>query len=128
MAVRGTIDKRGGSDEANLIVSELLPLEDAKSRFTQGVRIRVAEETHGQEGLEKLYEILRGYPGKCELELVIFLADGTRVPMSCERLRVDVSHEMRSRVEALLGPGNLRLVPTSRRTAAPRGNGRSRGR
>ncbi|MFH1265365.1 MAG: OB-fold nucleic acid binding domain-containing protein, partial [Planctomycetota bacterium] len=128
LAVPGTIDKRGGSDEANLIVGELLPLEDVKSRFTRGVRIRVAEETHGQKGLEKLYEILRGYPGNCELELVVFLADGTRVPMSCERLRVNVNPEMRSRIEALLGPGNLQLVPTPHRTAAARGNGRSRGR
>ena len=122
----GTIDKRAGSDEANLIVAELLPLDQLKARFTRGLLLRVSEQSHGEEGLAKLHEILRGYPGNCELQLVIFLADGTRVPMSCDRMRVEINNEMWSRLEELLGPGNLRLLPTAPRTATPRGNGRSR--
>jgi len=107
----GAIDKRSGSDEANLIVNELIPLGDLDARFTRGVRIRVMEERHGRQGLEQLYEILRGYPGNCELELVIFLADGSRVTMAC-RKKVANTPEMRSRVEDLLGPGNFQLLPT----------------
>jgi len=122
----GTVDKRAGSDEANLIVTELLPLDQLKARFTRGLVLRVSEQSHGEAGLAKLHEILRGYPGNCELQLVIFLADGTRVPMSCERMRVAINNEMWSRVEELLGPGNLRLLPTAPRTTSTHGNGRSR--
>ncbi len=124
----GTIDKRGGGDEANLIVNELLPLDQLKARFTRGIVIRISEETHGHESIDRLYEILRGYPGGCELQMVVFLADGTRVPMSCEGMRVEINEEMWSRVEDLLGPGNLRLLPTARRPATVGANGRSRGR
>ena len=123
----GTVDKRAGSEEANLIVNELLALDELQSRFTRGVMIRVSEETHGLERLEQLYEILRGYPGNCELQFVIFLADGTRVPMTCEKMRVEINGEMWSRVEELLGPGNLRLLPTANRTASSTA-ARSRGR
>lgn len=127
LVVRGTIDKRPGSDDANLIVNELIPLEDLASRYTRGVRIRVMEETHGERGLEQLYEILRGYPGKCALELLICLADGSQVPCRCGKLRVEVNAEMRSRVDALLGPGNLRLLTNGRRSAGSNGsNGRGR--
>ena len=38
---RGAIDKRPGSEEANLIVNELIPLDDLAGRFTRGVVIRV---------------------------------------------------------------------------------------
>jgi len=43
------------------------------------------------------------------------------VPMRCDRLHVEVSAEMRCRVDQLLGPGHLRLVP-SRNNG---GNGRN---
>jgi DNA polymerase-3 subunit alpha len=124
LVVLGSIDKRPGSDEANLIVGELISIDDLAGRFTRGIMIRVMEKPHGQRGLEQLYEILRGYPGNCELELVICLADGSRVPMSSKK-RVSLDPEMRRRVEDLLGPGNLRLLPAPNKNGnGARRNGR----
>ena len=77
LVARGVIDKRPGSEEANLIINELIPLDQLASRYTRGVMIRVLEQTHGQQGLEQLYDILRGYPGNCEVQLMLGLADGT---------------------------------------------------
>jgi DNA polymerase-3 subunit alpha len=120
LVVRGAVDRRPGSDETNLIVNELIPLDQLHSRFTKGIRIRVGEALHGERGLEDLYEILRGYPGSCDLELVVWLADGTRVSMQPQRMRVDMNAEMRARVDALLGPGNLQLVAAPPPRPAPR--------
>ena len=127
VVVRGAVDKRPGSEEANLIVNEIIPLEDLASRCTRGVMIRVFEEGHGPQKLEQLHEILRGYPGNCELQLMLCLADGSRVACKCDGMRLAVSSEMRARVEQLLGPGNFRLLTAPPGTAAAgRGNGRSR--
>ena len=41
VVVRGVVDKRPGSEEANLIVNEIIPLEDLPSRCTRGILIRV---------------------------------------------------------------------------------------
>ncbi len=117
VAVLGAVDKRGGGDEANLIVNELIPLEELPSRYTSAIVLRLREDVHGVKGLEQLYEVLRGYPGTCPLQLVIGLADGTHVKCPCERLRVEITPEMRGRVEELLGAENVRLV------ASPQGNG-----
>jgi len=122
LAVLGSIDKRPGSEEANLIVNELVPLEDLPSRFTRAIKVSLSEQTHGTKGVEQLYEFLRGYPGPCRLELVICLADGVQVQCRCDRLRVQINDEMRRRVEELVGAENVRLV------AAPVvGGGASRG-
>src|SRR5262249_17682137 len=107
LVVRGTIDRRPGSEEANVIVNELIPFEDLQGRFTKGIVLRVGEQQHSERGLHELYEILRGYPGECELQLVICLADGRQAYMKSEGMRVELNAEMRSRVSALLGPGNL---------------------
>ncbi len=125
LAVVGSIDKRPGSEEANLIVNELIPLDQLASRYTRGVLVRLNEETHGLKGVEQLYEILRGYPGACDVQLLLCLADGRRVACQCDRVRVEINPEMRARVDELLGPGNLRLLTAARRT---NGNGRSEGR
>ncbi|HLA83354.1 MAG TPA: DNA polymerase III subunit alpha [Thermoguttaceae bacterium] len=117
LIVRGAVDKRPGSEEANLIVNDLIPLEDAPSRLTSGIRVRIIEQAHGQRGLEQLHEILRGYPGACPLHLHLALADGTQVTCRCKK-GVEINAEMRRRVDELLGPGNVRMV------AATRGNGR----
>jgi DNA polymerase III subunit alpha len=125
VVVRGVIDKRPGSEEANFIVNEIIPLESLAARYTRGVRIRVCEEAHGPHTLEQLHEILRGYPGTCELELTLCLSDGSRAACKCDTTRLAVTPEMQARVDQLLGPGNLRLLTTSP-GAAGRGNGRGR--
>jgi DNA polymerase-3 subunit alpha len=126
LAVQGVIDKRPGSEEANFIVNELIPLNELVGRCTRGVSLRVFEEKHGQRGLEQLHEILRGYPGSCEIQLLICLADGSRVPCKCEGLRVAVNPEMRRRVEELLGVENFHLLASTRGVGARNGNGSSR--
>ena len=133
VAVRGAIDKRPGSEEANLIVNEVMQLSDLPARFTRGVKIQLDEEPHGVPGLERLYEILRGYPGNCELELVLRLADGSRVTCACDGMRVELTTEMRRRVEELLGRGSLRPVASRPKPSSNGGqnghgqNGYSRG-
>jgi len=110
LVARGTVDRRGGGDEANLIVSELIPLGGLASRYTRGVIVRVNEQKHGQDVLPQLHEILRGYPGSCELQVLLCLANGSRVSVRSDRIRVDVTPEMRRRVDDLLGPGNFKLL------------------
>ena len=56
-----------------------------------------------------LYEILRGYPGECQFELLLWLADGRNI-LPCDTFRIANNAEMRGRVEELLGAENFRLI------------------
>ena len=125
VVVRGVVDKRPGSEEANVIVNEVIPLENLRARYMRGVRIRVQEGVHGPETLDRLREILRGYPGACEVELLLCLVNGSHVTCKCDGLKLGYSEEMQSRVDQLLGPGNFRLL-TSQGSNGGRGNGRRR--
>jgi DNA polymerase-3 subunit alpha len=124
LVARGSIDRRGGGDEANLIVSELIPLDQLDARYTRGVMVRVDEQRHDARCLQQLREIVRGYPGGCELQLLLCLADGSRVVLKSAEMRVEVHPEMRARLDDLLGPGNVQLLTEARRN----GNGRASGR
>ena len=110
LLVQGTVDRRPGSEEVNVIVSDLIPLTEASQRFTSRVRIQVNESQESLMQLESLHEILRHYPGECTLELMLCLENGMQVRCNCEDMRIENSKEMRSRVQDLLGPNHLRAT------------------
>ncbi|MCI0361217.1 MAG: DNA polymerase III subunit alpha [Planctomycetaceae bacterium] len=123
LVVRGVIDRRGG-DEANLIVNELIELDQLDSRYTTGIVVRVREDQHGPDALERLREVVRTYPGNSELQLLLMLDSGSRVYLKSHRTRLSVTRELRDRLDDLLGPGNLQLITSPPKPAANQGNGR----
>jgi DNA polymerase-3 subunit alpha len=127
LAMRATVDRRPASDEVNLIVNELIPLEELSARFTSGVLIRVREDVHGVDALATLREIVRGYPGNKPLRLRLELADGGCVMLDAKG-GVTIDPELRRRVDVLLGAGNFRLQGgAAKSTPAPQyNNGRRR--
>jgi len=110
VVVRATVDRRGGSDETNLIINEVIPLSQLESRCTTGMMVRVDEKIHGEEALKQLYEITRAYPGNCELQLLLDLVDGTRVSLASRKVQVQCNAELRSRIGSLLGQSNVKLM------------------
>jgi DNA polymerase-3 subunit alpha len=119
VGLRAVVDKRPGAEEVNLIVNEVMPLAELSARFTSGVQIRVREDRHGADGLEKLREIVRGYPGQKNLRLRLDLTDGSSVQLDCPR-SVELDAELRRRVEELLGPGHFSLVGEAPKPVAAR--------
>ncbi len=121
--IRGQIDRRPGGNQVNLTVQEIIPREQLEHRMARAVRVRIAEKPDGATRLRRLHEILRGYPGDRELELVLVLESGESVECRCERFRVRIDADMLRRSTELLGPGNLRLIGSLRsgrpRTVAP---------
>ncbi len=125
VALRGSIDRRAGSDEANLIVNEIFPLTELAQRFTRGIRVRLDEKQHGERAMDSLHEILRGYPGACEVELALVLADGAKLLLKCNTPRIQLCPELRTRLDDLLGAGNVKVIaaPPQARESGSRGNG-----
>ncbi len=107
---KGKCDRRGGGDEANLIIDELIPIDDLDTRYTHGIRIRLDEHEHDAATMNRLREILRGYPGSKELLFSMSLNEGEQVHLKSARFRVEVNNELRNRVDDLLGKGHYKLL------------------
>ncbi|MCA9139510.1 MAG: hypothetical protein KDB00_22205, partial [Planctomycetales bacterium] len=107
---KGKVDRRGGGDEANLIIDELIPLSDLDTRYTHGMRIRLDEAVHDGQTISRLREIVRGYPGNQELLFSMQLCEGEVVHLKADKYKVQVTPEMRTRIDDLLGSGNYRLM------------------
>jgi DNA polymerase-3 subunit alpha len=125
LLVRGRIDRRGG-EEANLVVNELIPLDKLESLYTTGIVLRIHEREHGPDTLEKVREVVRSYPGNSEMQLAMMLDDGSRIFLKSHKVRLEVTRELRQRLDDLLGPGNLQLLTTPPKPTANNGGGRGR--
>ncbi len=106
---RGVCDRRGGGDEINLVINELIPLDQLDSKYTRGIRIELDQSTHNDETVTKLREIVRGYPGYQDLMLSLRIDSGEVVHVKSGKYQVRVDAEMRGRLDDLLGTGCYRL-------------------
>ncbi len=110
LVVRGAVDRSRGGEEANLIVNELVQLDGLDSRYTSGIVIRVPEEPDGLQLLGQVREVLRAYPGKCDVQLMLTLRDTSRMFVKSHTLQVEVNPQLRSRLDDLLGPHSYQLI------------------
>ncbi|SMP70559.1 DNA polymerase III, alpha subunit [Neorhodopirellula lusitana] len=104
------VDRRGGGDEVNLIIDELTPLDELDNRFTHGMRIRLDEAEHDESTISKVREIVRGYPGTKELLLSLALQEGETLHFKADKFRVDITPQLRERLDDLLGNGHYKLL------------------
>ena len=110
--VRGTVDKKGEEDEVSFIVNELMPIEEADTKFTTGIHILYDESKHKPELIKKMREILKGYPGTRDVLVAVRLGTGETVHIKSDKQKVAISPELRSRLDDLLGPDSHRLLMT----------------
>ncbi len=110
--------------KARLLVSELLPLEQAKLAEARYVTVRVPINGWNRSVGERLRDILDAHRGDCPVTLELVRPGSYAVavaPSAAYRVRPDPG--LKQEVEALLGPGALQLA----RTNGVRANGFAQG-
>jgi DNA polymerase-3 subunit alpha len=108
--VAGSIDRRAGSEETNLVVNHAVPLADVGRVPVKAVTIKVDEKRHDATTLDRLAELLRRHPGPVPVRLFLDLVDGTRVLLEVDRDRVAWSPALLGELCGLLGPGSVRAA------------------
>jgi DNA polymerase-3 subunit alpha len=100
--------------KARLIVSEVLPLEQAKLAEARYVTIRVPIASWDHSKGERLRDILGAHRGECPVTLEFLRADASAVavaPSASYRVRPDAL--LQREIEALWGAGALVLARTN---------------
>jgi DNA polymerase-3 subunit alpha len=124
VVVAGSIDRRAGSEETNLIVNDLVPIAELWGKPARSVTLKLVESRHETATIDRLAAIIRRHPGQVPLRLVLELADGRRVLMEADRDKVSWTQALHREIVDLLGPECLRtpiaLAAKKRETDAPR--------
>ncbi|MEI7863146.1 MAG: DNA polymerase III subunit alpha, partial [Planctomycetota bacterium] len=110
VVVSGSIDRRAGSEETNLIVNDLVPIAEVWTKPVRQVTVKLTDPLHDSGTLNQLAEILKRHAGPTPLRLVLDLADGRRVLLEADRHTVAWSHQLHAELAGLLGPGAVRAA------------------
>jgi DNA polymerase-3 subunit alpha len=100
--------------KSRLLVTDVLPLEQAKMAEARFVTIRVPVHDWDRAKGERLRDILGAHRGECPVTLEIFRPGGYAVAVAANayyKVRPDAG--LRDEVEGLLGPGALVLARTN---------------
>ena len=112
VVVSGSVDRRAGSEETNLIVNELLPIAGIWQKPVRSVTLKLTEPMHDTATLDRLAEIVRRHPGQVPLRFVLELVDGRRVLLEADRDKIGWSQQFLAEVVELLGLSSVRAAVT----------------
>ena len=95
-----------GDERPKIFPQEILPLEDAPSRYTKQVHLRLHTAHLTPESIAAAREMTSAHPGKCPLFLCLKRPGGEVVFLSAnERFGVKPSRELQQAADAMFGEG-----------------------
>ncbi len=108
--IKGTLDRR--RDPAELIVSRIIPMEQARTELTKGIVVRLHKGVHQTEHLERLLRAVRIRPGNLDLYLEIVGLEHVRraIYKAGAAMRVRYDDRLFIDLENAVGPGLVRLL------------------
>jgi DNA polymerase III subunit alpha len=108
--IKGKVDKR--RETPGLLVSEIIPIEEAISRLTRAVKVELNSPDHAQDLLSQLKPVLERHKGNCDTFVEIPLAGMGKVMIKLDRhWSIKVSTALKNDLElALNGHGSVELA------------------
>jgi hypothetical protein len=107
--VAGSVDRRAGSEETNLIINDVIPISSIWSRPVKCMHLKISEGQHDSVVLDRLKELLARHVGETPIRMIIQLLDGSRALLDVDGQKVKWSGELLEEIEALLGAGAVRV-------------------
>ncbi|GAC1467190.1 MAG: DNA polymerase III subunit alpha [Isosphaeraceae bacterium] len=108
--VKGTLDRR--RDPAELIISRVIPLEQAPAELSRGVVVTLHKGVTEEKNLESLLRQVRIRPGNLDVYLEILGLSGLRraIYRVGSSLKIRYDDRLITDLEAAVGTGKVRLV------------------
>ena len=123
--VKGRVDRRGR--EPNLVVNDILTIGEADQQLTRQLAIKFQQGLHSEQDMVRVRDLLRRYPGKTEVVLIVDGVDPERekgriryVLSPANEFRVSCSQEMVTELKEAVGLDFFEL-----HGAARKANGRT---
>jgi len=107
VVVTGKVDRRSEGEENSVLASEVIPLEEARKRFTRRVSLNITPEKLVQEEIEKIQIILKKFPGSCNVYMNIKPSDGKELLLKSKKYSVDPVPELLNDLRTILGEKNV---------------------
>ena len=114
--VRGQVSAK--EDEKKIVASEIMSLDEARSRLARSVHLTVNVDQTSEETIRSLKEVFKAHPGACEVVFHVPTVDYGDVRIKAgDQIRVAPERELLRSVREVLGPDRARIAGNSLRSS-----------
>ncbi|RMG64774.1 MAG: DNA polymerase III subunit alpha [Calditrichaeota bacterium] len=93
-----------------LLVDEIIPMDQLPARFAGGVRIIIDTHKHNEQVLERVYQILRKYPGNVPVFFEVRTnGTGQGLLLRSKKVGVVLTQELLAEIQEVLGKAFLQV-------------------
>ncbi|MFC1553511.1 DNA polymerase III subunit alpha, partial [candidate division KSB1 bacterium] len=107
--IRGKLSKRD-EDNPKIIVEEVIPIEQARKKFTKEVHISLVAQGFEPSALDELDDLLSKSKGKCNLIIRIKTSSNENLLMKSTNYQVNPNNKLINQLRELLGRDNVRIA------------------
>ena len=110
--------------ETTFFVDEVIPLENAASAMSRGVAVLIRESDADATVVKTLYDVVKTYRNGrdgsavgLEFEIWLSLRNGGRAVFKCPDFKINLTHELRQRIEERFGGDAFHLLPAPKKAS-----------
>ena len=105
--VSGTLDRKTESDENNILVSELMPLDEARKRCAKRLAMNLSTSELEEDGVNRIHFLLKKYSGSCPVYFNVAMSERGDVLMKSKKYRVNPHTDLVQDLRLILGKENV---------------------
>ncbi len=107
VAVLGTFDRREGRDAGSVIVSEIIPVEDARIKFTKRLLMNIPTLEKENNQIDRVKMVFDQYPGSIPVYMKIMTPDENQITLKSKKYRVNPKQDLIADLRTILGQENV---------------------
>ena len=106
VVVEGRLDRRDDDSEPNIICQDIIPLEEARSKFIKKLCMNIDTKKFNEKDVTALKDIIRKYPGSCSL-LFNIKYNGSDLLLKSKCFEVNPVPQLIDSIRKIIGRENL---------------------
>jgi len=105
----GKLDRRNDRDELAIIVSEIIPIQEARMTFAKRLLLNIHPDNINNGELDRIKYLISKYPGECLLYMNLIPAEDQVIRVKSRKYRINPNAELLMDLESILGKENVFL-------------------
>jgi len=107
VVVLGKLDRRDDRGEASILASEILPLEEARQRFTKRVALNIDANALADGERDRVIMLLEKFPGACQVYINIKMNERDEFLLRSKKYEINPTPELIHDLRLVLGNENV---------------------
>ena len=107
VVVTGKMDRRGEGDSGTVILCEMIPLEQARQLYTQGIFVRIDQKLQNDENIDRAKRLFQHSPGECSVYMNLVTGEGDHYLLKSKRYKVRPTPKLVEDLRDVFGKDNV---------------------